>query len=179
MRGGDVLGRRATGAGVLGQASGNQHKARRAERLRFVHRAPVVVARLITVGCVGREHTAAAISGKLKPGVADGLGGAIDPGRGNLVAPRVDCANAMPRTALDDVEQRALLTYRRGIEGQPAMIAAQVAHQTSIPRAARTVCIRATARLGSRKSPALSARRKISARCTVERALSWPPTSVK
>src|SRR5262249_57332379 len=91
----------------------------------------------------------------------------------------VDRANAVPRAGLDDVEQRALFAHGCGVEGQPAMVAAQVAHQASIPRAARTVCIRAIARSGSRRSPALSARRKISARCTVERALSCPPTSVK
>jgi hypothetical protein len=179
VRGGDILARRAAGTGILREAPRDQHETRCAQRLRFIHRAAVVVARLDPVDRVGREHAAAAISGKRKPGVADCLGGALDPGRRNLIAPGVDRANAVPRAGLDDVEQCALLAHGRSVQRHPAMVAAQVAHQASIPRAARTVRIRATARSGSRRRPALSARRKISARCTVERALSWPPTSVK
>ena len=55
----------------------------------------------------------------------------------------------------------------------------RVSAQASMPRAASTVRMRATARLGSRSRPAASASRNSSARCWVERALSWPPTMVK
>ena len=50
MRGGDVLARRAARSGILGEASGDQHKTRRAQCLCLIHRAAVVVARLDPVG---------------------------------------------------------------------------------------------------------------------------------
>src|SRR5207245_1298796 len=53
------------------------------------------------------------------------------------------------------------------------------AHHAAMPRVARTPRMRAAARSGSASKPAVSASRNSSARCKVERALSWPPTMVK
>ena len=49
----------------------------------------------------------------------------------------------------------------------------------SMRRSASMVFIRRVASSGLASSPALSARRNSSARCNVERVLSWPPTIVK
>ena len=125
------------------------------------------------------EHPAPAVTGEFETGVLHRLHGAVETDLGDLIAPRRHRAHAMLRASLDDRDEIALLAHRRGVERQEAVVFREVAHQQSIPRAASTARMRDTACAGSVSRPAASASRKISARCTAERALSCPPTMVK
>ena len=51
----------------------------------------------------------------------------------DLVAPRVDGADAMPRTGLDDGGKVALLANRRRVERQMRNVAREVAHHAAAP----------------------------------------------
>jgi hypothetical protein len=61
-RGGDVFRGRASGAGILRQAAGDQHDAGCAQCPGLVDRAAIIVAGLDAVGRIRREHAAAAIA---------------------------------------------------------------------------------------------------------------------
>src|SRR6185437_6238000 len=141
----------------------------------FVDRAAIIVTHLVAMGCVGREHAAAAIARQFEPGIAHQPRSAIEPDRGDLVAPGIDRADAVAYTGLDDVSEVPLFAQRRGIQRQPAMIGRKIPHQGSMPRSASTVFMRRVANSGLASRPALSARRNSSERCRVERVLSWPP----
>ena len=175
----DVLRGRAARPRILRQAADHQHDAGRAQRLGFVDGAAVVVARLDAMRGVGGEHAAAAIAGQFQPGIAHRAHRAIEPDGRDLVAPGIDGADAMPRAGLDDGCEIALLADRRRVQRQPAMVGGKIAHQASMPRVASTVFMRRVASSGLASSPALSASRNSSARCSVERVLSCPPTMVK
>ena len=82
------------------------------------------------------------------------------------------------RAALDQLLERPRLHGHR-VDREQRAVVRKVAHQAATPRVAITRRMRAAALSGSRSRPAASARRNSSARCSVERALSWPPTSVK
>ena len=128
---------------------------------------------------VGGEHAAAAIARQLQPGIAHRARRAVEADGGDLVAPGIDGADAMARAGVDDLQQIALLADGRRVERQPAMIGRKIPHQASMPRVASTAFMRRVASSGLASSPALSASRNSSARCSVERALSCPPTMVK
>ena len=87
---------------ILRQAADDQHDAGRAQRLGFVDRAAVVVARLAAMRGVGREHAAAAIARQFEPGVAHRPHRAVEADGRDLVAPGIDGADAVPRAGLDD-----------------------------------------------------------------------------
>ena len=80
--------------------------------------------------------------------------------------------------ALDELSKRPRL-HRRGVDREQRAVVGQIAHQLATPRVAMTSRMRCAASSGSASSPAASARRNSSARCTVERVLSWPPIMVK
>ena len=84
----DVLGRFALRPGILRQSADHQHQAGGAERDGFVDGAAVIVDRLLPSARVAGQHAAAAIARKLEPGLADRLGGALEPDGGDLIAPR-------------------------------------------------------------------------------------------
>ena len=123
-----VLRRRRARPRELRQAADDEDKAGRAERRRLVDRAPVVVPRLLAVRAVGREHAAAAVAGELEPRVLHGAHGAVEPDRRDLVAPGRDRAHAVPGAGLDDGEEVALLSHRRGVEGEEGVVGGEVAH---------------------------------------------------
>src|SRR6185503_19968972 len=93
------------------------------------------------------------------------------------VAPRRDPGDAGADAAINELLQIPRL-HRRRIDGEQRFVLGEVAHQCT-PRAAITVFIRDVARSGSASRPAASASRNSSARCSVERVLSWPPIMVK
>src|SRR5262245_39987512 len=70
---------------------------------------------------------------------------------------------------------------RQGADAEQRLTAGRfVAHvQASTPRVRIATAMRCMACAGSASRPARSARRNSSARCSVERALSCPPTMVK
>ena len=159
---------------------------------RLVDGAPVVVERGAAAFAVGRrKHAAAAVARHGQAGVADAPRRVVEAGRGDLVAPRRDAADAVPRAGLDDVGQRPLRAHGRGVDREPAMVGREVAHGDAMaPR--RSSARRRRARASSvphardrelrvaRAAPAASARRNSSARCDERlRALCWPPTIVK
>ena len=119
------------------------------------------------------------IATKLQPGIAYGARRAVEADRRDLIAPGIDGADAMPRGGIDDLQEITLLADRRGIQGQPVVIGGEITHHASMPRVESTASMRRVASSGLASRPALSASRKSSARCSVERALSWPPTMVK
>src|SRR5436305_858075 len=125
------------------------------------------------------EHAAAAIARQVETRVADETHGAVEADGRDLIAPWIYGADAMPRAGLDHLSEVALLAQRRGVERQPAMVGGKIPHHAAMPRVARNVVMRRVASSGSASSPALSARRNSSARCSVERVLSWPPTMAK
>ena len=172
-----------SGPRELRQTADDENKARRAERDRLVDRAAVVVPRFLRPDRVARKHASAAISGQRQPGRLHGLDRAVEPDRRDLIAPRRYRARSPLCACVDDREKITLLAQCRGVDRQPAVIGREVAQarlpHPSTPRAASTVRIRWTANSGSRSRPAASASRNSSARCKVERALSWPPTMVK
>ena len=141
--------------------------------------AAVVVARLDPMRGIGHEHAAAAIARQFEPGIAHRPHRAIEADGRDLVAPGIDGADAMPRAGLDDGDEIALLADGRGVQRQPAMVGRKIPHHGSTPRVASTVFMRRVASSGLASSPALSASRNSSARCSVERVLSCPPTMVK
>ena len=175
----DILRDRAARPRILRQAADHQHDAGRAERLGFIDRAAVVVARLGAMRGIRREHAAAAIARQIEPGVAHRSHRAVEPDRRDLVAPGIDGADAMPRAGVDDLKEIALLADRRGVQRQPAVVGRKIPHHASMPRSASTAFMRRVASSGLASSPALSASRNSSARCSVERVLSCPPTIVK
>src|SRR5206468_7811284 len=128
---------------------------------------------------IRREHAAAAIARQFEPGVAHRARGAVEANGRDLVAPGIDGANAVARAGVDDLDEVALLADRRCIQREPAVIGRKIAHQGSMPRIASTVFMRRVASSGLVSRPALSAKRNSSARCSVERVLSCPPTMVK
>ena len=102
---------------VLRQTADDENEAGRTERQRLVDRALVVVERSFTAGTVGGgEHAAAAIARKRHTGVAKALRGFLQARRRDLVAPGREPADAMPRTAGDDLRQRPLLAHGRCID---------------------------------------------------------------
>src|ERR1700741_382197 len=98
---------------------------------------------------------------------------ALEPNDGDLVAPGIDGADAVPRTGVDNLHKIALLADRCSVERQPAMVGGKIPHHASMPRTLSTPFMRRIASSGLASRPALSARRNSSARCAVERALSW------
>ena len=103
--------------------------------------------------------------------------------RGHLVAPRRDRADAAPRALVDDAIEPPLLAHRGGVDREPLWLCekSRIARRISrdaVQRRARASCA-PRARSGRRSSPARSARRNSSARCSIERALCWPPTITK
>ncbi len=94
------------------------------------------------------------------------------------VAPGRDRGNAGARAAFDQLLERPRLHGRR-VDRQPTQVVAR--DRASAARRA-SPSLRACARRPDRdrrSRPAASASRNSSARCKVERALSWPPTMVK
>src|SRR5262245_8219728 len=128
---------------------------------------------------IGHEHAAAAIAGEIEPGIAHRANGAVKPDAGDLVAPGIDGADVLARAGVDDLQQVALFADCRRVQRQPAMIRRKIAHQASMPRVAKNAFMRRVASSGLASRPALSARRNNSAKCSVDRALSCPPTMVK
>ena len=123
------------------QAADDEDQALRAERQRLVDGAAVVVQRRAPALAIRRrKHPAAAIAGDREPGVADAQRRVLESRRGDLVAPRRDAANAVPRAAVDDLRQRPLLPHGGGVERQQACVG--FAHDV----AARAVARRSRAR---------------------------------
>src|SRR5262249_49435778 len=104
------------------------------------------------------------------PLVGEGWGGGWCGGAPRLPHMRTPTPNPSPQGGGERTESAA----RRGELKHRAR-----AHHASTPRVASTARMRVAARSGSAMRPAESARRNSSARCSVERALSWPPTKVK
>ena len=173
-RAGDVL-------RAFRQAADDQHQAVRADRGGLVDGAAVVVERGAASGFVGRrKHAAAAEAGD---GQAAARGSAAPPAstpqactmsRHGAIA--VMPARAQPSTSC--VERPRL--HRRRVDRRAASCRCDRSRITPARRGvAITTRMRAAARSGSAAGPAASASRNSSARCNVERALSWPPTMVK
>jgi hypothetical protein len=76
------------------------------------------------MGGVSRKHAAPAITRQFELGVLHRAHGAVEADCGNLIAPWIDGANAVPRTRVNDVEKRALFAHRRRVEREPTMVAA-------------------------------------------------------
>ena len=96
------------------------------------------------------------------------------------MTPRVDRGDAELLASLDRFTDGALPPDGRGVERQQVGIAGEIAHGLhTMPCTASTARTRRAASSGSRNSPARSASRTSSARCTSERALCWPPTITK
>src|SRR5262249_14520266 len=119
-------------------------------------------------------HPAAAIAGQVEAGIAHRPHRAIEPDVSHLVAPGIDGADRMARAGVDDLQQVALLAHGGGVEREPAVGVRKIPHQASTPRTLNTAFMRRVAASGLASSPALSASRNSSARCSVERALSCP-----
>ena len=125
---GEILRRRRARSRELRQAADDEDKAGAAQRRRLVDRPPVVVPRLFAVRAVCREHAAAAVAGELEPGVLHGPHGLVEPDRRDLVAPGRDRADLVPGAGLDDGDEVALLSHRRGVEGEEGVVGGEVAH---------------------------------------------------
>ena len=178
-RGRDIFRSSTSRPRILRQAADDQHHAGRAQRLGFVDGAAIVVTRFDAARRIRREHAAATIARQFESSVAHRPHRTVEAYGRHLVAPGIYGADAMPRAGLDDGDEIALLADRRRVQRQPAMIGGKIAHQGSMPRVASTVFMRRVASSGLERSPALSAKRNSSARCSVERVLSCPPTMVK
>ena len=102
----------------------------------------------LPVRLVGGKHAAAAIAGELEPGVAHRFHRTVEPDLGDLIAPGRHRADVVPRAGLDDADEIGLLANGRGVDGQPAMIAGEIAHVSPRRRAppARRACARPQAR---------------------------------
>ena len=105
----------AAGPRILRQATDYEHEARCAECFRLVHGAAVVVARGLPVRVVGDEHATATIAGEIEARIANDTHRAIKPDGRNLIAPRIDGANAVPRASIDNLGEVALLANGRGV----------------------------------------------------------------
>ncbi len=111
----DVLRGRTARPRILRQPADHQHQAGRAQRLGLIDGAAVVVARLDAMRGVGCKHPAAAIARQFEAGVAHRAACAIEPDGRDLIAPRIDGADAVPRAGVDDLQEIALLADSRGI----------------------------------------------------------------
>jgi hypothetical protein len=106
-----------------GQAPDDQDQALRAQRNRFVDRAPVVVQSRPPAVAIGRwKHSAAAIAANDKSSVADARCGLLEASGRDLVAPRRNAADAVAGATVDDLRQRPLLPHRGGIEREQARV---------------------------------------------------------
>ena len=106
QNGGNAVGhhaaRRADIARILRQAADHEHEALGAERRSLVDCALVVVDRRLPSGFVGgREHAAAAIAADLHSVIFDRANGRIEADGRDLIAPRIDRGDAVPRASLD------------------------------------------------------------------------------
>src|SRR5690606_28349438 len=122
--------------------------------------------------CIGREHAAAAEAGDAQ---AVGANDARRLGKadcGHLVAPRGNGGDAVAEAVLDHLRKGRAVAQGGEVDRELAR-----AHVT--PWTASTRFIRSTARAGSVRTRALSARRKSSLRCWSERVDCWPPIMLK
>ena len=166
-------------ARALRQPADHEDEALRADGGGFVDRAAVVVERRAPPGVIGGgKHAAAAKAGDGHPVRADEFCRALEAAGLHDVAPGRDRGNAGAGAAFDELLERPRL-HRHRIDREQGAVLRKVAHHACTPRAAITWRMRPAARSGSASRPAASASRNNSARCRVERALSWPPTSVK
>src|SRR5262249_239852 len=172
MRAGEVL---RSG----GQAAHHPHQAFRAHGERLMDRATVVVdGGAARAGRGGGEHAAAAEAGHGQAAFPNELCRALDSAFLDDVAPRRNRPDAGASAAFDHLRQRPGFDGRT-VERKPIPVVAEVAHYASMPRTAITRRMRTADVSGSGSNPAASASRESSARCSVERAPSCPPTMVK
>jgi len=103
-----------------GKPPDDQDQALRAQRNRFVDRAPVVVQSRPPAVAIGRwKHSAAAIAANDKSSVADARCGLLEASGRDLVAPRRNAADAVAGATVDDLRQRipSRLRVRTGPAG--------------------------------------------------------------
>ena len=110
-----------------------RHGAPSVERL--VDRALVVIERRAPAAAIQRrKHSAPAIAGQRKAGIAYALGRFLESGRGDLVAPGRDAADAAPRATGDDLGQAPLRAHRRGVDRKQVRIGRAHRPMRPIPR---------------------------------------------
>src|SRR5690606_32949106 len=126
---------------------------------------------LASLGSFGRKHAAAADAGDLDPVVADDAGGFIEADGFDLVPPGRNCCNTSTPAAFDGFGEAPDLAGGGEIQRDSTL-----GHGVSTLLTSSTAFMRFTARSGSLKTRALSARRKSSLRCWTERVDCWPPT---
>lgn len=157
------------------QSTAHHHQAIGVKGRRRVDRAQIVLDRTpATFGVGRREHAAPAHPRDMQPGIADRPCRRCHSHVGEDIPPRGNAANAMPCAALDTCSEVPFLAHRHGVERQ---LPRWRHHWT--PCRASSVRIRVIAKSGSRSTPARSASRNSSAKCSMERADCCPPTITK
>src|SRR5689334_14014074 len=144
----------------------------------LVYGAAVVLERGAAARFVSRrKQPGAAVARHRKARGPDHIAGPFGADSMDDVAPGGDRRDTGADATLDELLQGPRF-YRRRIDGEQGTVLRQVTHQCT-PRAAITVVMRFAASSGSASRPTASASRNSSARCSVERVLSWPPIMVK
>ena len=125
------------------QGAHHQHQAGRAERLGLVDGAAVVLQRGAQAARRRPPERSRRGSSRIKPTPASlscrATGG--EPAACDLVAPRIDGADAAPGAGLDDGGQRELLPHRRRVDRQVLYVACEKSRiRRSRARPARAPC---------------------------------------
>src|SRR3989440_4732122 len=162
-----------------GRRPASQDEALRPQRRRFVHRPPIVLdPRLPLRGARRRKHPSATHARHAQPGIAHQAHRAIESCFRELVPPHGDVGHAVAGAGVDGLRETRplggdLVEAEPGDRWGPRGQTSRRRH--SPPAMASTGRIRSAARSGSSSSPAQSASRNSSARCSTERPVSAAP----